>query len=302
MASDTFDTSGAAATLLSTWVAQPPRAARFIVTIYGDVVVPRGGILWMGTLIEIANAAGLSESLVRTAVSRLVAAGQLIGERVGRRSYYRLTDRARIEFASAERVLFSGQEEAAGWVFFVPENPETPAPEGFAPIGKGLCLGPLRPEQALPPGLVFHSRLAEGASMLPDYAAQYWNLHDVSDAYARMIARFAPLAEMCAVGARLSPRDSLVARLMLVDDFRAAVLRDPRLPGAAMPADWPSRQARALFASLYLALSDTADSYVGTTFRDAAGLLPGATPQSRSRLATLSAQRSLGQTPGLAGR
>jgi len=294
MTSDTFDTSDAAADLLATWVAQPPRAARFIVTIYGDVVVPRGGILWMGTLIEIANAAGLSESLVRTAVSRLVAAGQLIGERVGRRSYYRLTDRARIEFAAAERVLFSGHDDAEGWVFFVPENPDTPAPDGFAPIAKGVCLGPARPDQALPPGLVFQSQLAKGASMLPDYAAKHWDLHDVSDAYARMIARFAPMAQMYAAGARLLPRDSLVARLILVDDFRAAFLRDPRLPAAALPADWPSRQARALFASLYLALSDSADSHVGTTFRDAAGLLPGATVQTRSRLATLSAQRSPG--------
>jgi len=26
----------------------PPNAAAFIVTIYGDVVDPRGGVLWMG--------------------------------------------------------------------------------------------------------------------------------------------------------------------------------------------------------------------------------------------------------------
>lgn len=301
MTSDKFDTSDRAAALLASLVAQPPRAARFIVTIYGDVVVPRGGILWMGTLIEIANAAGLSESLVRTAVSRLVAAGQLIGERVGRRSYYRLTDRARIEFAAAEQVLFLGQEEAADWVFFVPENPETPAPEGFALIGKGVCLGPARPQQDLPPGLVFRSQLADGTSMLPDYAALYWNLHEVSDAYARMIARFAPLAEICAAGVRLSPRDSLVARLILVDDFRAAVLRDPHLPAAAWPTERPSRQARALFASLYVALSPAADSHVGARFHNAEGLLPAEAPQIRDRLVTLSGHRDLAERPGLAG-
>lgn len=61
-----------------------PRASSFIVTIYGDVVEPRGNVLWMGTLIECCARHGISESLVRTAVSRLVAAGRLEGERIGR--------------------------------------------------------------------------------------------------------------------------------------------------------------------------------------------------------------------------
>lgn len=60
------------------------KAAGFIVTIYGDVVEPRGGVVWTGNLIETCAAAGISETLVRTAVSRLVAAGQLSGEREGR--------------------------------------------------------------------------------------------------------------------------------------------------------------------------------------------------------------------------
>lgn len=60
------------------------RSAPFIVTIYGDVVVPRGGVLWTGTLIDICARVGINESLVRTAVSRLVAAGSLrVREPVG---------------------------------------------------------------------------------------------------------------------------------------------------------------------------------------------------------------------------
>jgi phenylacetic acid degradation operon negative regulatory protein len=296
MAGDDINTRGAAA-WLAALVAHPPRAARFIVTIYGDAVVPRGGILWMGTLIEIANAAGLSESLVRTAVSRLVAAGQLDGERVGRRSYYRLTDRARIEFSAADSVLFSGQSDAAGWVFFIPENPDRPPPEGFLPIAKGVCLGPDRIGKAMPSGLVFRSTLAEGAQMLPGYLGQYWDLAGVSDAYRRMIDRFAPLADLITAGAVLSPRDSLVARLLLVDDFRAAVLQDPRLPPDALPADWPSQAARALFAFLYLSLTPQADSHIGTVFREASGLLPLSTPQTRERLAALSEQRKSLEKP-----
>lgn len=288
MSSEKNKSSDAGAWLASL-VAQPPRAARFIVTIYGDAVVPRRGILWMGTLIEIANAAGLSESLVRTAVSRLVAAGQLIGERVGRRSYYRLTDPAQVEFSAAESVLFSGQPDAKGWVFFMPENPNQPMPDDFVLIAKGVYLGPDKTGQRLPSGLVFHSSVVERAAMLPGYVSQYWDLAGVSAAYARVIDRFAPLADMMAAGVVLSPEDSLIARLLLVDDFRAAVLQDPRLPPNALPTDWPRQEATALFASLYLSLTPQADSHIAAIFRDASGVLPASTPQTVHRLAALKA-------------
>ncbi len=66
----------------------PPKAAQLIVTIYGDIVEPRGGVLWMGDLISLCAGFSVNESLVRTAVSRLVSKGQLKGEREGRRSFY----------------------------------------------------------------------------------------------------------------------------------------------------------------------------------------------------------------------
>ena len=83
----------------------PLTAASFIVTVYGDIVVPRGEVLWMGSLIEICDSVGISENLVRTAVSRLVSAGSLLGERNGRRSFYRLAPAARAEFAEAAQRL-----------------------------------------------------------------------------------------------------------------------------------------------------------------------------------------------------
>ncbi|MCV0428453.1 MAG: PaaX family transcriptional regulator, partial [Roseibium sp.] len=73
----------------------PPKAAQLIVSMYGDIVEPRGGVLWMGNLISLCAGFNVNESLVRTAVSRLVSKGQLEGQREGRRSYYALTEEAR---------------------------------------------------------------------------------------------------------------------------------------------------------------------------------------------------------------
>lgn len=286
-----------ASELVSGWCRHPPRAAHFIVTIYGDVVEPRGGILWMGTLIEICELVGLSETLVRTAVSRLVTAGQLVGQRVGRRSYYCLTDRAQVDFAAAARVLFSPPVDATGLVFVVGPNRDTGLPVGYVGVGPDLFAGPDRPGVALPDGLVFRAEVVQGTATFPSFASRHWDLGRHAAAYRRVLERFAPLRALIDEGARLSARESLVARLLLVDDFREAILQDPMLPEAALPADWPGRAARALFARLYLDLSGSADSHVGARFRDATGLLAATTPQVRARLETLApgAQRADGK-------
>jgi len=276
-----------ASELLSLWSTHPPRAAHFIVTIYGDVVEPRGGILWMGTLIEICEVVGVSESLVRTAVSRLVGAGQLVGERAGRRSYYRLTDRAQVDFAAAAHVLFAPPAEPTGLVFAAHTGRDARLPVGYVAVGPDLFVGPDRRGVALPDGLVFRAEVAQGSEAFPAFAVRLWDLDRHAAAYRRVLERFAPLEALLADGVSLSPRDCLVIRLLLVDAFRDAVLHDPILPAAALPADWPGAAARALFARLYLDLSVSADSHVGSRFRDAEGLLSATTQQVRARLEKL---------------
>ncbi|MDJ0929859.1 hypothetical protein [Breoghania sp.] len=59
-----------------------------------------------GNLIEACKVVGIGESRVRTTVSRLVSAGQIEGEKEGRKSYYRLTSRANDEFARAARLIY----------------------------------------------------------------------------------------------------------------------------------------------------------------------------------------------------
>jgi len=287
MVRSSLDMHDRASELLSGWTKHPPRAAHFIVTIYGDVVEPRGGILWMGTLIEICELVGVSETLVRTAVSRLVGAGQLVGGRAGRRSYYRLTDRAQVDFAAAARVLFSTPADATGLVFFVHPGREVQLPAGFVGVGPDLFAGPDRPGLTFPDGLVFRAEVVQGTAEFPSFAARHWDLDRHAAAYRHVLERFALLEALLAEGARLSPQDCLVARLLLVDCFREAILQDPMLPATALPADWPGREARALFARLYLELSASADSHVGSRFRDAKGLLAPSSSQVRARLEAL---------------
>ncbi|SJZ92258.1 PaaX family transcriptional regulator C-terminal domain-containing protein [Consotaella salsifontis] len=268
----------------------PPRAAAFIVTLYGDVAAPRGGELWMGNVIDACSERGISETLVRTAVSRLAAAGQLVGERVGRRSHYRLTPAARAEFAAAAAILFSSAAPPKHWLLVRPREgmgEEELRRAGWAALGGGLFVASERPDIRAPSGLLMRCETIASIDDLPAFAAERWPLGEHDAAYRGFIARFAPLELTLAQGAGLSGGRALALRLALVHEFRAVVLRDPRLPAAALPADWPGREARALFANLYRRLSGSADAHIGRHFVSAEGALPAETPETRRRLDAL---------------
>lgn len=70
---------------------RPIRAGSLIITVYGDSIVPRGGTVWLGSLSKLVEPIGINERLVRTSVYRLTHETWLRGEKVGRRSYYRLS-------------------------------------------------------------------------------------------------------------------------------------------------------------------------------------------------------------------
>ncbi|WP_288431049.1 PaaX family transcriptional regulator C-terminal domain-containing protein [uncultured Agrobacterium sp.] len=270
----------------------PLKAAGFIVTIYGDVIEPRGGVVWMGNLIETCAMVGISETLVRTAVSRLVAAEQLVGEREGRRSFYRLTKLARTEFAIAARLLFGPPEEVS-WHFVQPSGDDADEAmfvlerAGYARLGPRLAVGPRAAPAMKPSAVVFQAELAGGEAGLRAFVADHWNLTPHADAYRGFLTRFGLISNYIERGGSLSTSQSLIARLLLVHQFRMVMLRDPRLPEAGLPEDWPGGQARLLFARLYCQLSPKADLHVADQFISVDGALEEANAATRARLTSI---------------
>jgi len=282
----------------------PLRAAAFIVTLYGDVVVPRGGTLWMGNVIEACAEVGISETLVRTAVSRLVAAGRLTGSKAGRRSFYSLTPAARDEFERAAAILYAGPDDTAadGWTVVMAAGGDgRPAVEALAKQGFGLAAPgvALRPGDTAPataddaPGLlVFQARLTGTTSegTLKDLAAAAWDLPALAAEYDAFVALFDPIAAALVDGrrGRLDGALALAVRLLLVHAFRRTALRDPGLPASALPAEWSGRTARRLFGTVYRALSPDADDHVAGRFVDGDGPVVVDAERLRRRLRNLS--------------
>lgn len=251
-------------------------AAAFIVTIYGDVVVPRGGVLWTGTLIDICARLGINESLVRTAVSRLVAADQLDGERIGRRSYYRLKPSAAAAFQQAADLLYGKDRPARGWqIIHDPDlRPEDARRQRMGHMGGPVFIRPDRGQFLYPGALVFHAETVTTAEPL----AGFWDLSALQNGYDRFMALFANLQPET-----LSDADALAARLLLVHAYRMVLLRDPRLPAEHLPEDWNGAEARALFRRSYRALTPAAHRYVAVACEGVDGVLPDETEATQMR-------------------
>lgn len=260
--------------VLASWRRAAARisAAAFVVTLYGDVAAPRGGELWTGNIIETLATAGFTETRVRTALSRLVGAGQLEGAKAGRRSYYRLTAAAARDFALAARLIYAPVEPPPqrGWhLVLLPEGArETHVPTlARARFGFALPQLAVLPDRGEPlpplPGARLHATTADDLAF-----AGAWHLDPLAERARRFMGLFQALAPRDAL-----PSQALGLRLALTHAFREIALRDPRLPPALLPPDWPGTAARRLFVELYGALTPAAESALSVRFRDRAGPL-----------------------------
>jgi phenylacetic acid degradation operon negative regulatory protein len=258
-------------------------AAGFIVTIYGDVVLPRGGVLWMGSLIALCERVGIKETLVRTAVSRLVTGNQLKGERVGRRSYYRLSPGAQAEFAEVADRLYAPLWDTPGWyVLYGPAIPEGRGRNGhMVKLAGDVWIAPDLGEAPPHSEIVFRADVSDAASL--QKLAAIWDLSDLGRRYQAFIDRFSALGKVLDSEAPMPATDALVARLLLVHVYRGALLRDPCLPRSVLPPDWAGTRAHDLFIDLYRQLSLKAATAVPLLLEGEAGPLPDVTSDTKRR-------------------
>ncbi len=276
---------------------RPSRTWSIVVTVFGDAVAPRGGSLWLGSLLGIFEAMGIPGGVVRTAMSRLAADDWLQRSRVGRNSFYQLTDKGRARFAAAAARIYG--EPPTEWngcfnlvlldgggdrdtVRGVLEG------SGFGSIAPGVLIAPL--STLLPDEAVSLLRL-QGCADLPTgrrLAERAWMLTDTAEAYRRFLHAFEPLWQWIAGSGRLSDLDALVARILLVHEYRRVVLRDPLLPPALLPTDWPGTGARRLASRIYQALLTGSERWLDQNGRSANGPLPAPSSDLKRRFGTAS--------------
>lgn len=290
--------SAAATKLVSDFRARPTlRAGSLITTVFGDSIAPRGGTVWIGSLIEVMQDFGISERLVRTSVFRLAADGWLEAQPVGRRSYYGLTEEGAQRFAHAtQRIYGEPKTHWSGDWCLVLLGGVPPASRdeirrqlswlGFGAISPSVLAHPAPDEDELRFLLEQHEVAADAVVLtgrsagtmqdqqLSTLAKKSWNLDELDQRFADFIAQFAPVYRAVGLGGNPGEAPAFRIRTLLIQEYRKILLRDPQLPADLLPPDWHGLPAYELCRDLYLAVYAAADSYLSDVFKTADGSLP----------------------------
>ena len=279
-----------------TLAADPPRAKSLIVTVWGDALAPHGGGVWLAGLIRLMAAFDMNDRLVRTSVFRLAAEGWLARASRGRRSRYRLTrDGARRFDDAYRRIYLRPPDDWHGqWEIVLAERAGAPvraalreelAWAGFGALGTTTFLRPHEPARALP-SIVQAKGIADRVTVAiaSDFAGrsidaavpEAWDLASLATDYRRFLARFGGVIEHFREGEAHDPSQCFVVRTMLIHAYRRVLLRDPLLPPALLPLEWPGAAAYALCRDFYRLTHRDAERHLSATLAEPGDAWPAA--------------------------
>jgi phenylacetic acid degradation operon negative regulatory protein len=260
------------------------RVWSLVITIFGDAIVQRGGQVPLSVLQEIMARLRVEPGALRTALSRLAADQWVVRKKDGRNSLYAQDIRGRRAFDLATRRIYAAGPPSWDGTWTVAVSPPgngkvgdraaALADAGFVEAGGGTWL---RPETAQSPEaggpLAGMLVLRQQPLQTPAAATSFWRLEETAHAYETFSAAVAPLANAMEKG-HVTPLEAIVARILLIHDWRRIVLHDPGLPAALLPGDWPGDSARQRARGLYTRLAEPSEQWL-----DEAGLPPLLDPQ-----------------------
>ncbi len=257
------------------------QAGSLIISVFGDAIYPRGGSAWLGSLIRLLEPLGVNERLIRTAIFRLVKEDWLLAKIQGRRTDYGLSQTGCARIEAASRVIYEGsyRDWDQRWRMLVSTGQATAKSReqlrhflfwhGFGQLNSHTFIHPsadlnnvldrmedegLSAWRSQLLGLVAQSVNHVDAIEQTQVVAQSWDLAQLSKRYKQFIHVYKPiwLGLQKSAQTSLSEQNAFLLRVLLVHDFRRLLLRDPSLPVALLPANWPGVDARQVFNGLYL--------------------------------------------------
>jgi phenylacetic acid degradation operon negative regulatory protein len=265
-----------------------PRTQDLIFTLYGDYLVYRGGVAWIGSLIELLGTLGVSEQAVRSAASRMARKNWLASEKAGRLSFYSLTPRAFDLLDKGARQIFQPRNEEwdGCWHLITYAFSDDLKSErhhlrdhlswlGFGQLTAGTMIAPRDYQDevcALLADLEVHEHVdyfeARPFAFTDnrDLARRCWDLDELNERYWRFITKYQPQFEADCQAEESGSARSLAhhfrQRFWLIHEYRYFPFADPYLPHRLLPGDWHGRPAAKLFQDYHAFLQEKANRYV----------------------------------------
>ena len=240
-------------------------AKSVLVTILGEFVMPQGGSVWTGTVVDALGLLGFAERNARQALARVGDDGLIEPERHGRRTQWHLTGAGRrLLEVGAERIYGFGRRSEpwdGRWLVVHCAVPETSRPkrhqlttrlafEGFGFLSPTVAVSPYGDLEGAAERVLADLDLAESAVVLiaetgalsPDAVIldRAWDLTSLEESYRMFldgVAQAMPGDDGACFGALVH----------LVHEWRRFPFLDPEFPSELLPDEWIGHEARARF-------------------------------------------------------
>lgn len=278
-------------------------AGSLIISVFGDAILPRGGRIWLGSLIQLLEPLALNERLIRTSVFRLAKEEWLATEAIGRRADCMLTPSGRRRVDEASRHIYATHAPLwdRRWRLILVVGDLEPKQreqvrqalfwQGFGLLGADCFVHPSAELSSVLDALIAEGHASALGALLPLFAAdsrsalsasdadlvrRAWDLGVLAGAYGQFVATYQPILDDLRRShlADVSEQDAFLLRTLLIHDYRRLLLRDPELPEVLLPADWPGQQARILCKELYKRLEPLASRHLDKLLCLADGTIP----------------------------
>jgi len=273
---------------------RPLRGGSLLVTILGDAIAPRGGVIALASLIELARPFGIADRHVRTAIGRLANEEWVSSQRSGRVSFYQLTNHGRARFAEATQRIYAAPaaDWNGEWTLVIFPRTSGAARDGlreeltwlgFGQLTSGVFAHPTHREDTVRArvaelesagDVVVIQRAVVTHSSNEQLVAMGWDLGDLARRYRRFVEMFAPLDDALTRSIKAAGETAFVLRTLLVHEYRKVHLRDPQLPASLLPRQWSGTDAHALCRNLYAKVFAASEEFLSTRVQTLEGALP----------------------------
>ncbi len=285
---------------------RPIRGGSLIMSIYGDAIEPRGGVVWLGSLINLLEPLGLNQRLVRTSIFRLAKDGWLASDQCGRRSYYKISTAGLRRFQVAFNRVYGelhppwqGQWDILMTAALDQDSRTVLKKElswqGFASVSSGVLAHPncdelelrntLKELKVLDRVIHMKSQLQgdNATDTLQNLVARWWGLAELSEQYQAFNNLFNPILQQLNTSAEPDPQACFLLRTLLIHQYRRILLKDPHLPQQLLPSDWVGGAARELCQAIYTLVYRSAEQFLSQTLVTVEGQLPAPNQQFYQR-------------------
>jgi phenylacetic acid degradation operon negative regulatory protein len=237
----------------------------------------------------------ISDTLVRTALSRLVSEGWFERWKVGRNSYYRLTTQGQGAFAQATQRIYADPPQTWHGSFDLllldnGQDRSTLRTEltaiGYGTLGPDLLIAAAASSDVRD-GVLRLSAAPADVSTARRLAERAWPLESIEGRYRRFIDTYVGTLAALEGGARFGSLDALLVRILLIHDYRRAVLKDPLLPQELLPDPWAGAAARGLCGTIYKTLLPAAEAWIDSHAQNDQGPLPPVDRSFQERFAAV---------------